>query len=147
MGTQTKRRSRAKVEKDCGGCGSVFVADFTRVYCDGCRVERKMIGGAEAKARWIEKNPDRRAHYQRSAALKRRYGLTEDEFQAMLADQGGLCAIDGCSNPANRIDHCHLTGRTRGVLCHRCNVRLAALEDVEWASNAAAYLERYKEGR
>ena len=142
----TKRKSRARVEKTCG-CGVTFVADLTRVYCDGCRVKRKMTSGIEAKARWVAKNPDRRRHYQRSAALRRRYDLTEEQFQALLVEQGGLCAIIGCGRPANRIDHCHLTGRTRGILCHRCNIRLSALEDEEWAKNAMAYLDHYKEGR
>src|SRR5450759_1531991 len=55
------------------------------------------------------------------------YGLAPEEFQEMLAIQGGLCAI--CHDPMVRanepqIDHDHETGRVRGLLCARCNLAL-----------------------
>ncbi|MFJ4953210.1 endonuclease VII domain-containing protein [Streptomyces sp. NPDC088760] len=52
--------------------------------------------------------------------LKRNYGLTEAERDALIASQHGLCAICLAAPPAH-VDHCHKTGRVRGVLCFNCN--------------------------
>src|SRR5690349_12669353 len=58
----------------------------------------------------------------------RPYGLTKDEYEAMLLRQGGLCGV--CrSSPARCIDHCHESGRVRAILCHRCNWLLGQVGD------------------
>lgn len=52
----------------------------------------------------------------RNYHLKRRYGITEDDRERMLAQQGGLCAI--CrAVPGAFVDHSHLTGEVGGILC------------------------------
>lgn len=73
--------------------------------------------------------------------LKRNYGLTEAERDAMVASQMGLCAI--CLKaPAVHVDHCHQTGRVRGVLCFNCNSAIGKLgDDPDAVRRAAAYLE------
>ncbi|MFJ5520182.1 endonuclease VII domain-containing protein [Streptomyces griseoluteus] len=73
--------------------------------------------------------------------LKRMYGLTAAERDAMVASQRGLCVI--CLNaPAAHVDHCHKTGRVRGVLCFNCNSAIGKLgDDPEAVRRAAAYLE------
>jgi hypothetical protein len=77
-----------------------------------------------------------RAHH-----LKRNYGLTEAERDAMVASQYGLCAICLAAPPAH-VDHCHKTGRVRGVLCFNCNSAIGKLRDDPGAARrAAAYLE------
>ncbi|TYB70192.1 hypothetical protein FXF51_03755 [Nonomuraea sp. PA05] len=64
----------------------------------------------------------------RNYHLKRRYGITEDDFVRMLARQGGLCAI--CrAVPGTFVDHCHATGQVRGVLCFNCNNGLGHFGD------------------
>ncbi|OHC97328.1 MAG: hypothetical protein A2792_15785 [Sphingomonadales bacterium RIFCSPHIGHO2_01_FULL_65_20] len=74
--------------------------------------------------------------------IKARYGLTPADVDRMIAEQGGACAI--CTGPMERpcIDHCHATGKVRGILCHRCNVRLSAIDDLAYRTAAIAYLER-----
>lgn len=58
----------------------------------------------------------------------------------MKRRQDGLCAI--CREPRTLvIDHCHASGRVRGLLCQSCNVRLAGLENQEWATKAKTYLD------
>lgn len=133
--------------------------------------------------RWREQNPERmrelqkryseenretitqrsREWYQsnrrRAAAQARRrklagYGLTEAEYQAMLAAQGGLCAI--CRTPeavkgkpeaSFRVDHCHTTGAVRGLLCAHCNSGLGQFrDDPTLLRKAAAYLTRSSSG-
>lgn len=65
---------------------------------------------------------------ERNYLLRYRYGITEDDFERMLARQGGLCAI--ChAVPGAFVDHCHRTGRVRGVLCFHCNNGLGHIGD------------------
>lgn len=73
--------------------------------------------------------------------LKRSYGLTGAERDARVVAQRGLRAI--CLDaPAVHVDHCHKTGRVRGVLCFNCNSAIGKLgDDPEAARRAAAYLE------
>lgn len=70
---------------------------------------------------------------QRERQLAAKYGLTVAEFDAMLAAQGGGCAI--CSSAVNpdtnslAVDHCHSTGKVRGILCGLCNKAIGLLRD------------------
>ena len=67
-----------------------------------------------------------------------RYGLTQPQWQALYAEQGGHCAL--CEAPPMAVDHDHATGRVRGLLCHRCNLALVVLERGEWVDRAKRYL-------
>lgn len=60
--------------------------------------------------------------------IKRRYGITQEDHQAMLAAQHGKCAICG-SEHRLCIDHDHSTGKVRKVLCDRCNRALGVVDD------------------
>lgn len=77
----------------------------------------------------------------RKRHLKRHYGLTEAERDAVVASQRGLCVI--ClSASAVHVDHCHKTGSVRGVLCFNCNSAIGKLgDDPDAVRRAAAYLE------
>ncbi len=86
-----------------------------------------------------KKVSDRKSH------LKRKYGLTLEEFDEMLAAQGGRCAICGKPDPDN-VDHDHVTGRVRGILCWNCNVGVGQFEDdIERLIAATSYLDRDEE--
>ena len=82
----------------------------------------------------------------RDIELKRRYNLTEDEFDKILKDQGGTCKI--CNNTSSNsrivklsVDHCHETGNVRGLLCSNCNMGLGRFKDnAELLSKAIEYL-------
>ncbi|MEV6200788.1 endonuclease VII domain-containing protein [Streptomyces sp. NPDC051771] len=91
--------------------------------------------GLATRCKTCRKPVDRAGH------LKRKYGITEAERDQMIRDQGGLCII--ClTAPAVHVDHCHETGRVRGVLCLNCNIGLGLLkESPERIRRAIAYLE------
>jgi hypothetical protein len=82
-----------------------------------------------------------RAVHGRQDHLKRQYGMTEAERDEMVASQMGLCVI--CLKaPAAHVDHCHKTGRVRGVLCFNCNSAIGKLgDDPDIGRRAVAYLE------
>lgn len=73
-------------------------------------------------------------------ALKSRYGLALSDVQTMLEKQGGACAICVLPLTKHHVDHCHSTGKVRGLLCHRCNTRLGGLDDQQWRDAAMRYL-------
>ena len=81
------------------------------------------------------------AEVRREQNLFARYKMTAEDYRQMLAKQNGVCAL--CSGPMERpvVDHCHSTGKVRGILCHPCNIKLPAIEDMGWVMLAWAYLE------
>ena len=86
-----------------------------------------------ARLRWNKANPEKVAAHSRRRALKAKYGITIEQYDAILASQGGLCAICGTDkahgfNDTFHVDHDHLTGRIRGLLCFACNRRLGVFE-------------------
>lgn len=80
----------------------------------------------------------------RTYHLKRRYGTTAEEADAMLAAQGGLYAVCRTA-PAAHVDHDHDTGRVRQLLCSGCNGGLGQFRDDPGVLRAAAgYVERHR---
>ncbi|MEV6027270.1 endonuclease VII domain-containing protein [Streptomyces sp. NPDC052036] len=68
-------------------------------------------------------------------------GATEPRRDRLIASQGGVCGVCSAA-PATQVDHCHQTGRVRGVLCFNCNSGLGLLGDnPEAMYRAADYLE------
>jgi hypothetical protein len=70
--------------------------------------------------------------------LMSKYGLTLQQFTAMRVMQGDVCAI--CKDPLSPayVDHCHTTGRVRGLLCNHCNKGLGFFRDHPSLLTAAA---------
>ena len=65
----------------------------------------------------------------RQYVIKSRYGLSEDDYQKMLVNQDNRCACcGGVFIKTPHIDHCHTTGRVRGLLCAKCNTGLGVYE-------------------
>lgn len=82
----------------------------------------------------------------RKYELRRLYGLTLEEYQMMLEKQQYRCAACGVSQTELSrqldVDHCHLTGKIRGLLCVSCNTALGLLkEDKERAKKLFQYLD------
>ena len=83
-----------------------------------------------------------KAHERR---VQRTYGLEPGQYEAMLASQGGRCAICG-NRPVKRrlaVDHDHITNRVRGLLCMRCNRALGMWElDIDKLKRLRVYIGR-----
>lgn len=83
----------------------------------------------------------------RKENLQRRYGITEQQYEAMKEAQSGACAMCGTTPTGDGqsgilyVDHNHATGRVRALLCHRCNTRLGVYESM--LSVAPGYLAKY----
>lgn len=80
-------------------------------------------------------------------AILKKYNLTIEQYDSMVLAQQGLCLI--CNNPplTNRIlmvDHCHLTNKVRGLLCHHCNSGIGlSLRNPIYCISAAEYLVKH----
>lgn len=95
----------------------------------------------DAGRRFDKKRPPetvaRRNHQQH---LRIRYGLKVEQYDAMLAAQGGVCAVCRLSPKTGRrlsVDHNHRTGSIRGLLCRGCNIRVGAVESELYAATVA----------
>ncbi len=140
--------------------------DGRRNDCKACNLaekrQRYLADPAAVKARvkqWQQENPERLNAYrrarrlepevklrERAGHLKRKYGITVEQYDAMLEAQGGGCCI--CGRPPREdislhVDHDHSTGEIRGILCFRCNNALADFQDdQQLLQEAADYLDR-----
>lgn len=89
-------------------------------------------------------NPAGAAAVARRAKLKRLFGITPEQYDKMLAKQRGVCAICARQSPDGRrlhVDHCHSTGKVRGLLCHDCNRGIGMFsDDVARLTQASLYL-------
>jgi len=136
---------------------------MTRV-CRCCNTEKSLEEYPKDK-RWrntykldckICYNVKRRSNYnpeqRRDEGLKQLYGISRDDLNSMYTHQEGCCAI--CSAPLSlisgktkkgkaHVDHCHTTGKVRGLLCTKCNTLLGMAEDnKETLQKAILYLDR-----
>lgn len=92
-------------------------------------------------------NPEKARAACKKSKLKTKWGMTVAEYDAMLASQGGGCAVCDTQTPGGMgrfpVDHDHKTGRIRGLLCNLCNVGLGHLKDSpELLRKAASYIEQ-----
>jgi hypothetical protein len=134
--------------------------DGLRPECKACNLARRKAAYRanptpviERAKQWQADNPDRYAERQRAyresgrkaiadrkSYLKRTYGLTVEEYDAMLAAQGGVCFI--CrETPGDlplHVDHDHVTGEVRKLLCIRCNNALGLFQESPQLFQAAA---------
>jgi hypothetical protein len=124
--------------KRCPHCGELKpIADF--------HLNRGKSGGRQA---WCAACKIAVEKQQRHARGLARFGLTVEDYQAMLAAQGGVCAICG-TPPTDRrrlaVDHNHETGAVRGLLCVPCNQALGRFKDSpDVLAAAAMYLLRHE---
>ena len=124
-------------------------------YCNPCQTIRQREWRAKnpekSRKRSREANKRLRALHPeryRDSQLRSLYGIGVAEWQEMHDAQNGVCLI--CAEPPGKsgraknlhVDHCHETGRVRGLLCTRCNTALGLFRDnPDLLRLATAYLE------
>jgi len=94
--------------------------------CDTCLIAASRKGRQERRDRVGEAEWKRikKQHW-----LKAKYGIGLDAYEELVEGQDSRCAI--CQKKTDKlcVDHCHKTGRVRGLLCHMCNVGIGHLGD------------------
>jgi hypothetical protein len=162
--------------KKCKVCGAIKpldefykasgTRDGRRGDCKACNLAKRAAKYRENPnayidrvKRWQEENPERyqkrqqeyrdsgkKAIADRKSYLKRTYGMSIEQFDAMLEAQGGACAICRQPRPDERtlhVDHDHATGAIRGLLCFKCNNALGDFDDsLDLFTAATNYLDR-----
>ena len=104
---------------------------------------------------WTNKNPNYHKEYgkkwhsdpkhkpnKKNSQLKSLYGITLEQYNQMFVNQNGVCCI--CKQGTNdgshlRVDHNHITGKVRGLLCSTCNTAIGMMKD-----DASLFLEAIK---
>ena len=132
-------RSKAKDKpefRECYKCGAPVPRGHPgKAVCDACRSDPRKYRPAADRRRTL-----------------RAYGISQQQWDAMLKAQKERCAICGTTDPTGgmkgraktwSIDHCHDSDRVRGLLCSRCNLGIGQLQDdPELLRKAAEYIER-----
>lgn len=94
---------------------------------------------------WKKNHPDKNAHIKKVGKLKSKYGLTLDQYNTLLENQNNSCKVckDLFTNEKlTHIDHCHKTGKVRGILCLNCNLSLGyAKENIERLQGLIDYVK------
>lgn len=103
---------------------------------------------SRAQKKWKEKNP----HYDTIYRNLKKYSITEHQYCDLILKQNNRCALclkeetakdhRGRSIRRLSVDHCHKTGKVRGLLCYRCNLMLGySKDDKETLKRAIEYLD------
>lgn len=97
--------------------------------------------------RKIRQNLPKRVAIKREYDLKRRFGITSNDYNNMLVNQNYSCAL--CTKSTSEftkrlaVDHNHSTGKIRGLLCFYCNKWRVGKLNKEWAQKVLEYLVKY----
>jgi len=143
-----KRKSGARIARICKNCESEFQALAVKVRQGG-----GLFCSSKCYQTHRSVNKRTKAEQQRIDLMKHRYGVDLDQYEEMLERQNQQCAI--CQDKFNGvltggksfdgkacIDHCHTSGRVRGLLCSKCNTGLGGFRDnIESLQRAIDYLQ------
>jgi len=154
------------VTRVCKCCGEArLITEFALIIATkGYRVHKCRLCLNEYRKKHRQKNRDRineqrrsqygaedsrRKNTERELALRWKFGISSEQYDKMLAEQAGVCAIcKKTSRDGTRlcVDHCHKTGMIRGLLCRNCNSAIGQLGDeLEGVLQATLYLARTTE--
>lgn len=107
-----------------------------RRRCNKCR--------RKESAKRYEENPNVKEKMKRTAKthhLRTHYGITLEDYEKIYVEQNGKCKICNKHKSILNIDHCHVSGEVRGLLCWSCNIALGYFKDsLSNLKNAIKYL-------
>lgn len=112
-------RRSARSGRQCESCGGI-IPDDRRLSARFCSLRCQRTNAVMR-------------HYQNGLNRKRLYDITPEQYEAMLVAQDGRCAICRATEAGGKggwhVDHCHDTGKIRGLLCNCCNLMLGHAQD------------------
>src|SRR5260221_4426091 len=129
---------RIHVRGLCSDCGQPL-HEPSKLLCPACREAALVKRTAYKRAHHAATYDNRVAH---DRHLRRTYGITLAEYDALLAAQGGVCAVCGRDGKGGRlaVDHDHTSRKLRALLCHNCNRAIGLFQDnPDLLDRAAAY--------
>lgn len=152
---QTFDRSEFQGRGWCRSCNAARVAEYTeanREHVNALRREARLRDPEKYRVRDRDRHKRDKTKRQ-DASLRRRFGIGLDDYERMLAEQNGGCAICGAAHTTIdkrtgqpqrlHIDHCHRTGQVRGLLCSNCNIGIGYFaDDPDRLKKAAEYVSR-----
>lgn len=137
--------------KKCSQCGEVkenscFIKSNKTLSgltseCKNCK--KKYTINKEYHKEYYQRNKEEINNKNRNNHLRRTYGISTEQYEQLKRNQNGKCAICG-GDPTStlHVDHCHMTGAIRGLLCNTCNSGLGKLKDsTDLLQKAIKYLE------
>jgi hypothetical protein len=110
-------------------------------YCRPCSNDK-------TKAFYSQLSDEKKDEYNHRGNLKKKFGISPQDYSAMLSKQDGVCAV--CKKPDSEgkrlaVDHCHNTGKIRGLLCGHCNTGLGKFFDnITYLTDAINYLNDHQ---
>jgi len=132
---------KAKTRGLCGSCYDKWLRENNPQY---------KIKQRENYEKWKLENPEKYKRYKentnkkkrefgatpegklfhRNRSLQDKYGISVEEYDKILASQNYGCAICGRKETTKKlhVDHCHITNKVRGILCHQCNWYMGTID-------------------
>lgn len=145
------RRLFDGLSRECRDCRNIRLREWSRAKVDQDPAFREKRSQYWQKFRQ-ERGDEWARKRNREHKLQMHYGITVEQYDEMLARQGGRCAIcrrtsaeaaDVRKEYGLAVDHCHDTGRVRGLLCSSCNFGLGNFQDsADLLHEAVEYLKR-----
>lgn len=128
--------------------GDGFLIKNNQKLCSYCKIYKDFDkfgtnGNSKLKSRCKDCQSKYNTKYHKEVFRFDRYGITKDMFNKMLKDQNSKCGIceTVVDENSSHIDHCHTTGKVRGILCEKCNKGLGQFNDnINYLKNAIKYL-------
>lgn len=126
-----QNKSKGTINTECKLCSNLYGREKRK---NDPEYRKRCV---EISKSWRKRNPEKSKFLIRNATLKLKYGIGITEYEIILKNQKGRCAICGADNPkisgkgskSLHIDHDHKTGKIRGLLCQPCNTSLGRFND------------------
>lgn len=154
MYTNGRQNGRDRIRYECPLCRAAGRTKFKELVACLERGDFEGISRIGPQARQLiapklldaydnhKKDKQKKYRLTRCSRLQLKYEITQEDYARMYEAQEGRCKICGAKEDVLHVDHCHETGKVRGLLCRGCNTGIGHLKDsVETLRSAIAYLE------
>lgn len=144
-------KSKGYKRQECKPCFAARARACRDKKLEQYRAKQREYHHANKEKRNAQRRANADPRRSKDARLRKQYGITIEQYDAMLEVQGGVCAI--CGEPETSrnqhgvrglaVDHCHTHGNVRSLLCAACNLAIGHMrEDRAYAEKLLAYVER-----